>query len=453
MKRRCLRLLLGSIISVGCCVVESSSQSPELYKVERNGLWGFIDRAGRVQIPPAFEEVSDFVQGYARVKAFNIERNVHGWGFVDPQGKVVIPTVYSDAGDFSHGFAAVATDEEENRTFPSRIHEEIPNEQMVADFVGGHYKYISNDNRSICSSVLRSAGPFENNLAVVGVLLDIGGNDYVQMGVLDNRGGFFVDPTFEEIRRCSIGMFWFEVDEYSPIYSESAGRGKWGLLDKFGKVFVKAKYDEVSDFSEGLAAVSVDGKFGFIDSSGEWVVTPDYDEVKQFTEGLATVRVKDSWGVINHNGKFVIDPADGVAIAIGGNRITVSDWGGQGRFPALVYTRAGKKLNRTHFAYISGFHDGYSAFYVPKTYMWGYMDSNCTVCVKPQFDKADDVTDGMAPVCSKGKWGLIDMRGKVVLAPRFDRIALTKNRLVEIWIDHALGYADRAGHIVWQPRN
>ena len=40
--------------------------------------------------------------------------------------------------------------------------------------------------------------------------------------------------------------------------------GKYGYVNKIGKLAIPLKYEKVSYFSEGLAAVKLNGKWGFI---------------------------------------------------------------------------------------------------------------------------------------------------------------------------------------------
>ena len=44
--------------------------------------------------------------------------------------------------------------------------------------------------------------------------------------------------------------------------------GKWGFIDKSGKVVIPFKYDDALPFSEGFAVVELDGKDGYIDKNG-----------------------------------------------------------------------------------------------------------------------------------------------------------------------------------------
>jgi hypothetical protein len=45
--------------------------------------------------------------------------------------------------------------------------------------------------------------------------------------------------------------------------------GKWGFIDKTGKVVILLMYDFAGIFAEGLACVELDGEYGFIDKAGK----------------------------------------------------------------------------------------------------------------------------------------------------------------------------------------
>jgi hypothetical protein len=84
--------------------------------------------------------------------------------------------------------------------------------------------------------------------------------------------------------------------------------GKYGYIDKTGKVVIPCKWEYADSFSEGLASVQNDnGKRGFIDKTGTVVIPCKWEDAEYFSEGLA--RVKDDngkWGFIDKTGKVVI---------------------------------------------------------------------------------------------------------------------------------------------------
>ena len=54
------------------------------------------------------------------------------------------------------------------------------------------------------------------------------------------------------------------------------------------------QYDYVYVFSEGLAPVSKGGKWGFVDKEGRLVIPLEYDDVGYFDEGLVGVKNQGS---------------------------------------------------------------------------------------------------------------------------------------------------------------
>ena len=58
--------------------------------------------------------------------------------------------------------------------------------------------------------------------------------------------------------------------------------GKWGFIDKTGTNVIACKYDDIRNFSEGLAAVQLNGKWGFIDKTGSNVIDCNYDDTIGF---------------------------------------------------------------------------------------------------------------------------------------------------------------------------
>ena len=68
------------------------------------------------------------------------------------------------------------------------------------------------------------------------------------------------------------------------------------------------KYDQLSLFSEGYAAVCKNGKWGYIDKTGQEVIPCKYDWANPFHEGLASVRISydSGYGFIDTTGREVI---------------------------------------------------------------------------------------------------------------------------------------------------
>jgi hypothetical protein len=78
-----------------------------------------------------------------------------------------------------------------------------------------------------------------------------------------------------------------------------------GFINRQGAIVIKPNFEEVKNFSDGLAAVRVgdqaSGKWGFINMKGEFIIKPIFDQAHSFSEGFASV---SSGGEYSSNGKF-----------------------------------------------------------------------------------------------------------------------------------------------------
>jgi hypothetical protein len=99
---------------------KSDSFSEGLVPVSIKGKWGFMDRTGKLAIPPQFEDAEDFSEGLAPVKVRTAETvwcpadssgNRAGsnmmYGYIDKTGKMIVPAQFNSAAPFSEGLAAI----------------------------------------------------------------------------------------------------------------------------------------------------------------------------------------------------------------------------------------------------------------------------------------------------------------------------------------------------------
>ncbi|NER03989.1 MAG: hypothetical protein F6K17_15895 [Okeania sp. SIO3C4] len=101
-----------------------------------------------------------------------------------------------------------------------------------------------------------------------------------------------------------------EVETFVPDVPFFDGRakdyhnGKWGYIDKKGKVVIRHQFDRVADFSNGVALVWKNGQQVFIDVKGkpksEWL-----DDIDPFSDGLAEVKKGRTKSFINTRGEII----------------------------------------------------------------------------------------------------------------------------------------------------
>ena len=275
-----------------------------------------------------------------------------------------------------------------------------------------------------------------------------------------------------------------EIPDSVWIYPVKRG-GKWGYIDKTGKLIVPAVYDEACTFKTNVAPVTLNGKKGYMDKSGRIVIAPVYDDASAFNGNYAGIKSGEKWGVINKDGQIVI-PAiyDGPYIAyIGEDRIQASLNGKWGLIDTL-----GRMIVAPQYDFVYSFSEGLCKvkkgdrnFFIDrdgKTVLsiplksesqflmnclamadgddrWGFIDKTGKWVIAPGYEGAGsfDEETGLAPVKKAGKWGFIDRKGNMVIAPRFDDAGSFENGLSYVVLNgEGAGLINVHGEYVIKPR-
>lgn len=153
---------------------------------------------------------------------------------------------------------------------------------------------------------------------------------------------------------------------------------KWGF-EHNGREVIPAKFDNVIEFSEGLAGVLTNNKCGFIDRYGTIVIPAKYENVKNFVDGLAGVKISDKWGYINKSGNLII--------------------------PAK-------------FEEVWDFRENLAPFISDKKY--GFIDKTGSIVIPAKYEGCQYFSEDLAAVKIKGKWGFIDKTDTLVIPAIYD---------------------------------
>lgn len=166
------------------------------------------------------------------------------------------------------------------------------------------------------------------------------------------------------------GLFWIREN------------GKYGYIDRAGKVVIAPQYENTMGFNEGLAATKSGGKYGFIDTKGNWVIKPQYDFAYIFMDGAAMVKVGKQYAWIDRDGKQIIAPQDFDEVAM-------------------------------------GFSEGRLA--VKKGEKWSYIDKSGKMATEAKFIKATKFEGGLAQVETEdGMHHWIALDGRIVWSQKKD---------------------------------
>lgn len=235
-------------------------------------------------------------------------------------------------------------------------------------------------------------------------------SDGENWGVLDSTGEWFFpqDYTYSS----PIGL-----EKTVALSTEKDTR----IYDEDGIVlsYLPKEIKEVKAIGGYMVPVKTSSGWKFYQYESEKYDSKTYEDVSSFTDGVAAVLDGGEWTLIFEDGKSVSDTKfDSVKLHSNGDRslddiMIASEQGEYG-----MYDKQCKKLNSFRCKDADIYMGGAIAF-ADETGKWGFVDTEGKVIIEPQFDNAKSFSNNLAAVCKEGSWGFIDKNGKVVIDYQF----------------------------------
>jgi hypothetical protein len=238
-------------------------------------------------------------------------------------------------------------------------------------------------------------------------------------------------------------------------------QGKWGFIDRTGRIAIEPRYQATLGFSsidsdvlhvvaanimyfqdvpvpednltaDSLAPVTLGGKVGYIDRTGRMVIAPTFAAGLWFQESLAAVNVGGEgrnpyvrggkWGYIDRTGKMVIEPAYDNA------------WGFRNGVACVCMLEGGKRK-------------------------YGYIDRSGRWILRPTPEEGPlQASEGVIGALVRvGKFGYFDLAGREVIPPQFLHGRGFFGGRAAVWVRDAkgrlcFGYIDGKGSMVIPPQ-
>jgi hypothetical protein len=187
------------------------------------------------------------------------------------------------------------------------------------------------------------------------------------------------------------------------IWLSDARKGEVTWFDESLRSVFRLRCEECGEFSDGRAPVKISGKWGFVDRRGRMVIPAKLPMARPFSEGLAAVKprggnhthIPEDWYYMDTSGRFRLGPfraceagpfREGLA-ALVEKRVRRS---GRMLPDSFVIDRNGKVVFRRSQCHIGAFRDGVAPFtalrFTDATRRLGYVDSTGFVIWDPDRD-------------------------------------------------------------------
>jgi hypothetical protein len=226
---------------------------------------------------------------------------------------------------------------------------------------------------------------------------------------------------------------------YDVIAEQDPNGIYWGLRNiATGKLVLKYTFEEISDFKDGFAIVLLNGKYGLVNKFGKVIIEPTSDSPNNMEVKCGLVSFEVGYGpiaVIDIAGRSVMPAKTVTGILLCKNRITLENKG-YGMMDFKNHTILPFKFSEAYllpegFCVASTFGGPGSV----RNDLYGLYDMNGKQVLPHEFERIDGFYSERAIVKKNGKYGVIDPTGKELFYTDYGRI----DRFVN---DYALVYTN-----------
>lgn len=232
------------------------------------------------------------VQSVAGLQSFfNNQDDNYKCGYKNDKGQIIVPAKY----DYCYGFS----------------------ENLARVSIYKPYDKPGEENSVYLSGYINEAGKL-----VIPIKYDTGPyhfGSFKEGKVPVYKNGKF--GYMDKLGKVTIPYLYQTAGDFNDGLAVVSKNNKYGVIDQKGEIVVPFKYNWLDDYSEGLAMYGTTiqwtvedeaAKYGFVNKKGEIVIKAKWDEAIQFSEGLAAVQSvngdTEKWGVIDKSGKVIVSP-------------------------------------------------------------------------------------------------------------------------------------------------
>jgi len=432
-----------AIISFSSC----TEHDKPLYRIQENGLFGFIDSIGNVIIKPQYKYVGHFnSEGYATVITNYcykvIEKNDDlktdttiyiKYGFIDRNNNLVVDT--TNVIQFS------IFDAQNNGINTSRniimdfVNNNIP---MTANIYDAKIKLKSNvypiqnqnshkmgymnlSRDTIIPAIYESCSPFYNGVACV--------KKEYKISDISNTENFKIENLINDINNklnsiIIIDSLGKEIisDGYSHIWDFRVGKYSWGL---------KKELQSDGSIVSTWFLFSNDGHIYSDSIYGENITIYNNNDKSYIWEcnmKIGNVHIGRFYSFINENGNFLTDFNSDKEISF--DNETFRD------VTQLINGIVGVKIQ------------------YDQTVAWAFANEKFEFQSQP-FDSLFQFSEGLAAVKEfsknkNSKWGFVNKKYEIVIPYKFDEVSPFHNGLAYFRISNIEGYINKNGEVVWK---
>lgn len=448
--------VLVAILCYSCN--NNSYRDMDLYYIQEDGKYGFVDSLGYKIIFPQYVCVSEFSNHLAAAVVdtfydYRVDSTRYKLGLRD--AREVSPKRYLN---LRYGYINIENDF-------------VIEPNLLR-------RFIIDDEEKIKSSVMKE---ITNSLSFSEGLAHFQDSITYKFGFIDTLGNKIIPAQYYSYMDFSEGKAAVEIFKFDKNHPYSISCFKWGFIDKQGQPKTDFIYQKLSSCVKGRAFGQIFTEARNQDKPDSILRHNENGELEYMKPNIdtniplqttVTVLLDDNGNIIKSDLPSIYYyynyTEDGVAIAelthadIFGPDLKFVDINGNYLKPRRVHN------NNPHFYDVApedyqfsdaiDMHEGFAGV-MGSDGKWFFIDKNLNVYISPYqtaYDAIGIFSNGLAAVCINGKCGYINRNLDIVIPLKYDRANLAGKRLMRVYQinkdSHVVieSLINRKDSIVWQ---
>lgn len=294
--------------------------------VIEKGKYGAINTKGELLIAPKFRKIENFYGNVA------LAQEKEDWGLIDTKGNWIIKPSYKV--HYS------------NQVYPEvqrLVLSDAPLEDILLDFKGrklsgkyekispfsenfavvkknNQYNFINLEGKEISSQSFQDLESFSEGLAVFTTKNGL-------KGFIDTTGKIVIEPKYKSSTSFYKGFAKVKDNQKTYFIDYTGEEKKLPLNLNWKEEEIDVMNVRIPQKDKSYKIVSKNGYFGLIDNKEIWICPAKYQSISEFSEGYAFVGATYFQGLLDLNGKSIIEAENEDITWAGNNIFAITQYG------------------------------------------------------------------------------------------------------------------------------
>ncbi|GAA4845568.1 WG repeat-containing protein [Algivirga pacifica] len=372
------------------------------------GLWGLIDKKGKVVLEPRYTSFEYFENGVSKVSVYNQNLQQELFGLIDPKGREKLATYFDFITPLIHRKNRyLAGHYGEDGTVRIRLFDGAGKEiigsqyELIEELPNGLLRVRQEGIYALFNVNGKALTPFQYH----DIFPDVKGYMRITQngreGLLSPEGKEIYAPIYRKVALTDTTAIITPMHRITAVTASKEVLGQWD-------------YDKLENIGKGVFLFDSHGKKGITTLHAEIKLFGQYEHIGPFIKNRSIVRKDGLYGVINQNGEIIIPVAHKKITQEQAEVFRVTDHNTD------LYDHQGSNITQGRYPYID--QPSGKMYRVFDGQKYGFLNEELQEVIPLIYRDAEAFNGPYAVVRQGQYYGVINREGEWVISPFVDKL-------------------------------